>query len=182
MGIRLRVFTPVLALALGLTLPAPATAQWFLAPAVGIDFPAGNLGDLVKSGPIFDVLLGYEVAQQVVVGANGTLSLLPGAELGPGGQKLPDLDLWRLMADVQINLLHPSSTWGLWFGGGIGMAILEAATGTSSTDFSLTLFGDLLYRATNSLQVGASVRGLVYFDGGDEFISIPVELKALIAL
>jgi hypothetical protein len=179
---KLRTSAFVLAAALMAGFPASGSAQWVLAPTVGIDLPVGDLGDLVKSGPIFDVFLGYEVANQVVAGANGTLSLLPGDELSPDRQKLPDVDLWRLMAEVQINALHPSAAWGLWFGGGVGAAVFAPATGSSSTDLSVTLFADVLYKATTSVSVGASLRGFAFFDDGDEFISVPVELKARIAL
>lgn len=160
--------------------PEPAAAQWALAPTIGVDLPISDLSDLVKAGPIFDVFLGYELADQVLVGANGTLSLLPGKERVD--IRLPDLDLWRVMAEIQINALHPAAEWQLWFGGGVGAAFLAPANASTSTNLSVTLFADLLYKATESVSVGASVRGFGFFDGGDEFFSIPVELKALIDL
>lgn len=160
--------------------PDPAAAQWALAPTVGVDLPISDFSNLVKSGPIFDVFLGYELADQVLVGANGTLSLLPGKEVFD--IRLPDLDLWRLMAEIQINALHPAAAWQLWFGGGVGAAILAPANAKTSTNLSLTLFADLLYKANESVSIGASVRGFGFFDDGDEFFSIPLELKALIAL
>ena len=177
----LRLTALVFVAALIVWKPAPAAAQWAIAPTVGVDLPIGDLADLVKAGPIFDVFLGYEVAEEIFVGANGTLSLLPGKEL-INNQKLPDLDLWRLMAEIQINALHPAAAWQLWFGGGLGAAIAAPATGSSTTNFSLTLFADLLYKASQSVAIGASVRGFAFFDGGDEFLSVPLELKALIAL
>ena len=161
--------------------PDPVCAQWVIGPTIGVDVPVADLADVVKAGPMFDVFLGYELADQVLVGANGTLSLLPGKEL-INSQTLPDLDLWRLMAEIQINALHPAATWELWFGGGVGAAIVAPANGNSTTNFSLTLFADLLYKATQSVSVGASVRGFGFFESGDEFISIPIELKALIDL
>ena len=121
-----------------------ASAQWVLGPTIGVDVTVDNLGDLVNAGPMFDVFLGYEVTDQILVGANGTLSLLPA---DGGGPDQP---------------LHPAAAWELWFGGGVGAAIAARATGASTTNISVTLFA--------------------FFDVGDEFISIPLELKALIDL
>lgn len=173
---------PILTAACVFALPRTASGQWVVAPTAGADFPVGDFSNLVKTGPIFDVFLGYEVAEQILIGANGTLSLLPGKEVPPDNQKLPDVDLWRLMAEVQINALHPSSAWQIWFGGGVGAAVFAPATGGSTSNISVTLFADLLYRATGSVSVGVSVRGFAFFDGADEFLSIPVELKTLIDL
>ncbi len=161
--------------------PGDAAAQWVIEPAAGVDLPLGNLSDLVNPGPMFDALVGYRITERIFTGVRGSLSLLGGAE-SPLTGRFPDVDLWRAMAEIAANALAPGSDWALWIGGGIGAAVFAPATGTSTSDFSATLYADLLHQVTRDIGIGGGVRGYMFWQNGTTLISLPIEVKALIGL
>lgn len=129
-----------LALALGglvLSLaPAPAAAQpgpydrWTFDLRMGASSPKSDLGDMADDGQMVGMGLGYRILRRVTLRAEGSLENLErgGDPALLGGIRGPDIELWRYMAVLHLEMTDPAvSRWEVTVDGGAGGTWIDAS-------------------------------------------------------
>lgn len=168
-----------------LVVPSAALAQgngpgtWQFEAGGGVAIPvSSDLKDLVKVGPDFDVLIGYQVHERVGLNAYGGLSLFTGKDDTAGfttSTRLPEQDIWRFGLGLELGLTKPGNAFMAILGAGVGAAnvkvnsfVIDGTTplsvpSSSSTSFSALGALKFLYAVTPNFALGAGAEWVLIF-------------------